>query len=211
MSNKLDNNFSEAHERANALSHGVGALIVLIMIPIFWFKFESSPALYFSLSLYFFSVLFMLIASTSYHAVRNVALKPKLRVFDHIAIFFVIGGTTLPFVVKYVSSAEAFSFALIQWSLIALGSVLKIFFTGRFRLFSSIIYILIGAMVLTLGPGFWRAMPNFCYYIVLLGGLFYLIGVYFYQNRNIKFNHFIWHLFVLAALFTQATALYHIE
>jgi hemolysin III len=211
MSKESDNNFTPAHERANALSHGIGAILALILIPFFWFKFESFPELYFSLGLYFFSILFMLIASTSYHAVQDIALKPKLRIFDHIAIFFVIGGTTLPFVIKYVSPEKAFNFALIQWSLIALGSILKIFFTGRFRLFSSLIYILIGAMVLTLGSDFWKAMPDFSFYSVLLGGLFYLIGVYFYQNRKIPFNHFIWHLFVLAALFTQAMALYYMD
>jgi hemolysin III len=211
MPKESDNNFSPTHERANALSHGIGAAIAIAIIPVFWAKFQAFPILYSSLALYFFSILFMLISSTSYHAVQSISLKPKLRVLDHIAIFFVIGGTTLPFVVKYVSAEKAFNFALIQWSLITIGSVLKIFFTGRFRLFSSIIYILIGAMVLTLGSDFWKAMPDFCFYMVLLGGFFYLIGVYFYQNRKIPFNHFIWHLFVLAALFTQAIALYYID
>jgi hemolysin III len=211
MPKESDNNFSTAHEHANALSHGIGAIAAFCLIPVFWSKFEAFPSLYLSLSLYFFSILFMLVSSTSYHAVTNLALKTKLRVLDHIAIFFVIGGTTLPFVVKYVSPEKAFTFALIQWTLIALGSILKMFFTGRFRLFSSIIYILIGAMVLTLGSDFWKAMPDFCFYTVLLGGLFYLIGVYFYQNRKIPYNHFIWHLFVLAALFTQAIALYYMD
>ncbi len=208
MSNPSDNNFSEAHERANALSHGIGAAAALGMFPVFWAKFASFSEIHFSILLYFFSILFMLISSTAYHAIKNPKLKPRLRVFDHIAIFFVIGATTLPFVVKFASPEKAQLFAVVQWSLIGLGSILKIFFTGRYRLFSSLIYILIGAMVLTLGIDFWSSIPDVSFYAILAGGLLYLIGVFFYQNRKIPFNHFIWHLFVLAALFVQAWGMY---
>ena len=167
MSKPSDNNFSEAHERANAWSHGVGAAGALAMFPIFWAKFSYFRELHFSIYLYFFSILFMLVSSTAYHAVKKPSLKPRLRIFDHIAIFFVIGGTTLPFVVQFASPDKAHIFAISQWTLIGLGSILKIFFTGRFRLFSSIIYILIGAMVLTLGADFWSSIPDFSFYAIL--------------------------------------------
>jgi hemolysin III len=32
---------------------------------------------------------------------------------------------------------------------------------------------------------------------LVLGGIFYTGGVYFYLNDKIKYNHAIWHLFVL--------------
>ncbi len=208
MPSKDDNNFTPSHERANALSHGIGALIAICLIPVFCLKFEEIKVLHFSIALYFFSILFMLFSSTAYHAVKKQSLKPKLRVLDHIAIFFVIGATTLPFVVQFANPEKARFFAISQWTLIGLGSLLKVFFTGRFRLFSSIIYTLIGAMVLTLGTDFWSSIPDFSFYAILAGGALYLIGVFFYQNRNIPYNHFIWHLFVLAALFVQAWGMY---
>lgn len=188
-------------ELANALSHGLGILFTFVASPVLIALAvqKSNPTLTFVVAFYCFTILLMFTFSTLYHAFANPLIKKTLRVFDHISIFFLIGGTYAPFIVLFTPPQTAFWFFVIQWSLIALGVIKKIFYTGKFRLLSTLLYIFIGCLVFFLGTSFWTQLPDKSIYLLVGGGLFYLIGVIFYQNRKIPYNHFIWHLFVLSA------------
>jgi hemolysin III len=189
---------------ANAISHGLGILFTIIASPILIALVvqKSDSILTFSVAFYCFSLLLMFTFSTLYHAFANPLVKKTLRIFDHISIFFLIGGTYAPFIILFTPSNTAFWFFIIQWSLIALGVLKKIFYTGKFRLLSTLIYIFIGCLVFFIDSDFWTQLPNKSIYFLIAGGLSYLIGVIFYQNQKIPYNHFIWHLFVFfAAIF----------
>ncbi|CAH0994706.1 hypothetical protein EMA8858_00818 [Emticicia aquatica] len=191
-------------ELANAISHGLGILFTIIASPILIALVvqKSDSILTFSVAFYCFSLLLMFTFSTLYHAFANPLVKKTLRIFDHISIFFLIGGTYAPFIILFTPSNTAFWFFIIQWSLIALGVLKKIFYTGKFRLLSTLIYIFIGCLVFFIDSDFWTQLPNKSIYFLIAGGLSYLIGVIFYQNQKIPYNHFIWHLFVFfAAIF----------
>lgn len=189
-------------ELANALSHGFGILLTIITAPILIALAmpKSNPTFTFAVAFYCFTILLMFTFSTLYHAFSNPLVKKTLRIFDHISIFFLIGGTYAPFIVLFTPPKTAFWFFIIQWSLIALGVTLKIFYTGKFRLLSTLIYIFIGCLVFFIGSDFWHQMPQNSIYLLIAGSLLYLIGVVFYQNQKIPYNHFIWHLFVLLAV-----------
>lgn len=188
-------------ELANSISHGLGILFTIVATPVLisMTSPRANTELMFVVAFYCFTLLLMFTFSTLYHAFSNPIAKKILRVFDHISIFFLIGGTYAPFIVLYTPPQTAYYFFIIQWILIALGIVKKIFFTGQFRLLSSLIYIFIGCMVFFLGTDFWEQLPNKSIYLLVGGGASYLIGVIFYQNQKIPYNHFIWHLFVLLA------------
>lgn len=188
-------------ELANALSHGLGILFTIIASPVLIVLAtqKSNDSLTLAVALYCFSMLQLFTFSTLYHAFANPLVKKILRIFDHISIFFLIGGTCIPFVVLFTSHQTAFWFFIIQWTLILAGVILKIFYTGKFRLLSTLIYIFIGCLTVFLGKDFFSQMPQISIYLLLAGGIFYLGGTIFYQNRKIPYNHFIWHLFVLSA------------
>ncbi len=188
---------------ANALSHGFGILLTLIASPVLIASTieTQNPTLTFGVAFYCFTILLMFTFSTLYHAFANPLVKKTLRIFDHISIFFLIGGTYIPFVILYTPTQTAQWFLGIQWTLIGFGVVKKIFFTGQFRLLSTLIYIFIGCLVFFLGSSFWNLMPSKSIYLLATGGILYLIGTIFYQNQKIPYNHFIWHLFVLFAVF----------
>ena len=188
-------------ELANALSHGLGILFTIVASPVLISITvqKSNSSLTVAVAFYSFSLLLMFTFSTLYHAFANPLVKKTLRIFDHISIFFLIGGTYTPFIVLFTPPQTAFWFFVIQWSLIALGVMKKIFYTGKFRLLSTLIYIFIGCLVFFLGTNFWNQLPGKSTYLLISGGLFYLIGTVFYQNKKIPYNHFIWHLFVFVA------------
>ncbi|MER0438132.1 hemolysin III family protein [Emticicia sp. W12TSBA100-4] len=195
-------------EMANALSHGLGILLTVVASPVLIARVvqTNNPTLTFAVAFYCFTILLMFTFSTLYHAFSNPLVKKTLRIFDHISIFFLIGGTYIPFVVLFTPAQTAFWFLIIQWTLIGFGVVKKIFFTGQYRLLSTLIYIFIGCLVFFLGASFWNLMPDKSIYLLAVGGILYLIGTVFYQNQKIPYNHFIWHLFVLFAAFCHYLA-----
>ncbi len=197
-------------EIANAFSHGLGIILTLSFGPLLITKAQNTgiKGLGFGVALYCFGLLMVFTFSTLYHAFSNPLAKRALRVFDHISIFFLIGGSYIPFVILFTNSQTAHLFFVIQWSLIALGILKKVFYTGRFRLLSSLIYIFIGCMIFFFDFGFWKRIPNIPFYFVVTGGLSYLLGVVFYQNQKIPYNHFIWHLFVLFAAVCHFVGVY---
>jgi hemolysin III len=190
-------------EMANAISHGLGILLTVVASPVLITRavLTNNPTLTFGVVFYCFTILLVFTFSTLYHSFTNPLVKKTLRIFDHISIFFLIGGTYVPFVIMFTPANTAFWFFIIQWILIVLGIIKKIFYTGKFRLLSTLIYIFIGCMVFFLGSDFWNQIPSKSIYLLAAGGISYLVGTVFYQNQKIPYNHFIWHLFVLFAAF----------
>jgi len=188
-------------ELANALSHGIGIILILAFSPLLFLKaYESQvPYLVPAVSFYVFGLLMVFTFSTLYHATENPLAKSVLRIFDHISIFLLIGGTYLPLVILHADPVRARWLLVVQWIVIVAGIINKVLFTGRFRLLSSLVYIGLGVMVLAMGEKFWSGLPPVSLYLLVGGGLLYLFGVLFYQVRSWQYNHFIWHLFVLAA------------
>ncbi len=197
----LENERKLKTELANALSHGIGIILILAFSPLLFLKaYESAiPFLTGAVSFYVFGLLMVFTFSTLYHATENPVAKSILRIFDHISIFLLIGGTYLPLVLLYADPVRAKWLLIVQWIVIAAGVINKVLFTGRFRLLSSLVYIGLGVMVLAMGEKFWSGLPAASLYLLVGGGLLYLFGVLFYQIRTWQYNHFIWHLFVLAA------------
>ena len=85
------------------------------------------------------------------------------------------------------------------WGLTITGVVFKIFFVNRFNILSTIIYVLMGWMLVWSGKDFFKEMPISVVLLIIIGGLLYSIGVIFYLWRKWFWHHAIWHLFVLAA------------
>lgn len=197
-------------ELANALSHGIGVVLILAFSPLLFGKafLSNIPGLPLAISGYVFGLLMVFTFSTLYHATANPVAKALLRKFDHISIFFLIGGTYFPFLVVHADPERAKWLLGVQWVVILLGIINKVWFTGRFRLLSSLVYIGIGAMVLAIGDGFWSSLPKASLYCLIGGGLMYLLGVFFYQVEKWQYNHFIWHIFVLLAAILHFLGVY---
>lgn len=158
---------------------------------------------------YVFGLLMVFIFSTAYHATTQPLAKHILRIFDHISIFLLIGGTYIPFVYLYADPQRAKWLLGIQWIIIGLGIVKKLFFTGKFELFSTLLYVGIGLMAIAGGEKLWNSMPKASLYLLIAGGLMYLVGVLFYRQKNFLYHHLVWHFFVLAAAILHFAAVYY--
>lgn len=199
-------------EKINALTHAAGIVFALITIPILIFcaAEKSSASTIFGVAVFCFAMLMVYSASTIYHSVQlGTPLKHKLRIWDHISIFVMIGGSYTPLVIKYTNPATATVFLVTMWSVIVLGSLLKVFFTGRFVILEVIIYILLGWMIVFIIKPLLANMPSQIIAFILVSGLFYSVGVVFYLWKKLHYHHAVWHVFVLAGTITHFFAVYN--
>ena len=187
-------------EIANTLTHLAGIILFLAFLPFLIIKMAHRENLSYLWSVLIFSFGLMMVycSSTIYHYVRKESVKKVLRVWDHASIYFLIGGTYTPLVAKFLPFHTALWFLIIMWSIIGMGVILKLFFTGRFELLSLGSYLFLGWMALFVIKDFIHAAPDLVLYLIFFGGLAYSLGVIFYIWKKIPYNHAIWHLFVLA-------------
>lgn len=207
MEHKIQNKHEEL---ANAITHGVGFALGLVLVPFLIIKafLHGTPLILFGAALFSFGFLMAYLSSTIYHLVQEPRAKEILRIWDHISIFFLIGGTYTPVICKYTSHTTAAIFLGLMWTLIIAGSLLKIFFTGKYDGVSTAIYIALGWMAIFIIKPLMANMPLEVFWWILAGGLAYTLGVIFYKWQNLTFQHSIWHVFVLAGTLLQYVAVY---
>ena len=187
-------------EWANALTHGVGAAAALaggaVLIALAAVRgdgWQLGGAIVFGVCL-----LLLYIASTLYHAVAQPVAKARLKVFDHCAIYLLIAGTYTPFtLVGLRDSVGVWLFGAI-WSLALAGLLFKLYFTGRFKLVSTLVYVAMGWLVLLAIVPVFRALDAWTFGWLLAGGVCYTAGTVFYHRPSLRYSHAIWHLFVIA-------------
>lgn len=188
-------------EFANAITHGIGAVFFIAAAPFLFYNLNSGGDQRSALPvfIYVLCLLFTYFASTVYHAVPAPDYKKTLRIFDHVSIFLLIGGTFTPIVYFNMGTWNGWPFLIAFWSLMIGGVVFKIFFTGRFKLVSTLIYIGVAWFGAMMAAPIYRNIPKPVLIYLLAGGLFYTSGTIFYMQKRLKFNHAIWHGFVFAA------------
>ena len=187
-------------ELANSLTHGIGVLFGVASIPVLTAvaaRVDNVPGIV-GATIYAFSFLMVFTFSTLYHGMQHPVAKRVLKIFDHISIFFLIAGTYTPFLLVFMRDAFGIALLSVLWSLVLVGMVFKIFFTGRFKIVSTIIYIAMGWMLLIGGKRFFEVLPLSVLVMIIVGGGLYTLGTAFYMGKRIPHHHAIWHLFVLA-------------
>ena len=187
-------------ELASALTHGLGAVaalaggaVLITLAAIYGNGWQLGTAIVYSITL-----LLLYVASTLYHAIPHAGAKARLQVFDHCAIYLLIAGTYTPITLIGLRGPWGWGLFIAIWTLAVAGVAFKLFFTGRFKLLSTGIYIAMGWLVVVALKPMLHALDAFTLGWLLAGGLFYTLGTYFYQRDSIRYFHAVWHLFVLA-------------
>lgn len=191
--------YSAREELANALTHGLGFLIAVAALV---HMYDAAPL---QLSVwqktgvvvYGISLTLMFLASTLYHAVSHPGAKQVLKRCDHCAIYLLIAGSFTPLLTIPIESQSANVVLVVVWSMAVVGIVFKAFYAGRHRWISVGTYLLMGWLGLPVIYQLYQALPTAGFALLVTGGLAYSVGVIFYVNKNIPFNHAIWHCFVV--------------
>jgi hemolysin III len=196
------------NELANTVTHGVGvvasmaALAVLVVVA----AQGGDPWEVVGVSIFGTTLILLYLASTMYHAVQSPMVKARLKVLDHSAIYLLIAGTYTPFMIGVLRGGWGWSMFGVIWGLAAAGVVFKLFLTGKFPRLSTVIYVLMGWLVLIAAVPMFKLMNPATLAWLIAGGVTYTAGTLFYHNQRIPQAHAIWHLFVLGGSSCHALA-----
>jgi hemolysin III len=207
MSNTLPA-YSPKEELANAVSHGLGAvlsIIALIMLlttsvvhnPTSITENSNSLIRTISFSIYGTSLILLFLASTFYHAISNQEMKKVFKLLDHCAIYLLIAGTYTPLLLLSLHGVLGYSLMVVIWSIAIAGIIFKMKFGNKYKKISLITYIGMGFISFTILGELYKVLPSEAVNLLALGGLIYIVGVFFYVKKKIPYTHAIWHLFVL--------------
>ena len=147
--------------------------------------------------IYGFSLLLMMGCSTIYHAAQNPKKKVLLKKLDHISIYFLIAGTYTALILNKMFFQEALYYLYGLWGMAAVGIWFKAFYVDRFKVFSTLIYILMGYIMLLDPWMFFRSLSRTADIMLITGGFFYTVGAGFYLWKSREWTHTVWHIFVL--------------
>ena len=197
---KLNKRYTLGEEIFNAVSHGAGGLlsragtVVLIVLCAVY----SDAWSVISACVYGASLIILYTMSTLYHAITNEKAKKFFRVMDHNTIFFLIAGTYTPFTLVTLRGKLGWILFGIVWGSALIGIILNSIDLEKFRKPSVVCYILMGWVIIIAVKPMLNSLPGLSLVFLLLGGIFYTVGVIFYSLKKIKWFHSVWHLFTVS-------------
>lgn len=195
---------SKGEEVGNSLTHGVMSALLLISLPAVAIHsyFKGGTLLAAGTSVFIISVLLMTLASCLYHAmVYETKHKYVFRILDHIFIYVAIAGSYTPVALYVIGGWQGWLILVIQWVMVLFGVLYKSIAQKSVPKLSVLIYLCMGWTAVFFIPTIihnatWQFLG-----LILLGGLMYSIGSWFYMQKSRPYFHLIWHVFInLAAL-----------
>ena len=182
----------------NTITHFIGLLLSIIGISYLIYTNSNLPILSFAGIIFFgFGLISVYLSSTLYHFVSEPALKEKLRIFDHISIYYLISGSYAP-VCLITLLDQSGVYILICVTIIAIfGTFFKLLYIGKFEKLSLFLYLIMGWVIIVDIKSLFENLELNAIILLILSGLSYSLGTVFYSMKK-KYAHTIWHLFVLA-------------
>ena len=202
--------YSTNEEIANTLTHALGAILSVVACYLLLNNAisDSSTIKTISYAIYGTSLLLLFTASTVYHAVQDSERKKLFKLLDHCAIYLLIAGTYTPLMMIALDNQLGMIMLSVIWALAILGIFFKLKFGHRFKKTSLVTYLGMGLISITIIEQLHEKLSSQGLTLLALGGAIYCLGVIFYVNKRIIFNHAIWHLFVLGGAISHFFMIY---
>ncbi len=211
MSNKYSPvRYPEKEEKLNVRTHAIGLILSFIALYFLVGKAGQLVNITHSISIiiYGISLIILYAASTFYHASRDPEKRRILNIFDHASIYILIAGSYTPFAMITLEGKTGWWLLGTVWTIALAGVILKLFYTGKFDKLSTLIYVIMGWIVVFAMKPLIQNLSREGLYWLIAGGIFYTIGAFFYSFSKIKYNHAIFHVFVLLGSFCHFLAVY---
>lgn len=209
--------YSRGEELINIWSHLVGAVLAVaasvLMIVRVSLHLKSGLSIT-AVCLFLLSLINLYLMSTLYHAQPfGKVRRAVFRRFDHCSVAFLIAGTYAPYMLIGLAGmgGAAEIWGIVIASVVLFTAVLVIVFNAinvnKFKVFCMIAYIIMGwACVIRID--LLLKLPGACFWFLLGGGAAYTLGLIFYRVKKIRYNHAIWHFFVLAGSALHFVSIY---
>jgi hemolysin III len=187
-------------EMANSISHGVALILALAALPVLLLSAVRNGSAHFTVGVIVFggTIVLRYLASTLYHSLTHAGAKRLCRQLDHCAIFLLIAGSYTPFSLGVLRGPWGWTLLAIVWALAVAGIVMKVIAGTRHRWVSMVLYLVMGWLAVVAIKPILSLVPLPGILLILAGGIAYSGGLAFFAAHRLRYNHFIWHLFVIA-------------
>jgi len=202
--------YSPIEEKINILSHAIGFILSMVALVLLVTHATQHGDVWHivSFSIFGASLIILYAASSFYHSAKKSELRNRLNIIDHASIYVLIAGTYTPFTLVTLKGTIGWVIFGISWGLALTGIILKLFFTGKYNLMSTIMYVLMGWVIVFAIKPLINNLPLAGLLWLVAGGISYTIGAILYGIKKIKFNHAIFHIFVLMGSFCHFMSVY---
>ena len=202
--------YSPIEEKINVFTHAIGFVLSIVA----WVFLVVRATQYgnawhiVSFSIFGFSLMILYAASTIYHNTQSAVLRSRLNIIDHASIYILIAGTYTPFTLVTLNGSTGWVLFGISWGLALTGLILKLFFTGKYEIFSTFMYVFMGWIIIFAIKPLIQNLSLEGVFWLFAGGISYTIGAILYSIDKIKFNHALFHLLVLIGSFCHFMSVY---
>jgi hemolysin III len=195
-----DRSQSRAEETANAVTHGTGALLSVAALVVLIVRAAAvGDALTITgYAIFGASLILLFTMSTVYHSLTSMRAKKLFEIFDHCSIYVLIAGSYTAFCFTALRGPAGWTLFGLVWAIAACGIAFKALFIDRFRIVSTLGYLLMGWLIAPFFAQIRASMPPAALDLLIAGGLAYTIGAVIYMFKGLPWLHPVWHLFVLA-------------
>lgn len=200
---KLPKPYKLDEEIANAITHGLGALLAIVALVILivravLFAPAGETSYYVAaFSVFGFSMFFLYLMSTLYHSLLRTRAYPVFERLDHSAIYVLIAGTYTAYCLTALRGSVGWWIFGLIWALAIAGISFYAVFGSRLRVLSVFTYILMGWIIVLAANPLQASISRISWMLLLAGGVVYTAGAIVYALRKIRWTHPVWHLFVL--------------
>jgi len=202
--------YSPTEEKINVISHAAGffmSIVALVFLVVRAGMYGNVLHLV-SFTIFGVSLMVLYAASSLYHNAKRPEVRKRLKIFDHASIYVLIAGTYTPFTLVTLEGTTGWVIFGVSWGIALIGITLKLFFTGRYSIASTVMYVLMGwVIIFAIKPLVHNLSADGLFWL-FLGGLAYTAGAVLYSIKKIKFNHAIFHLLVLVGSFCHFVSIY---
>ncbi len=195
----LIKSYSPLEEKINVYSHLCGLLLSVIgLMAMLWRAWQNGSNIQmWAVAIFGMSMVCLYAISSLYHSSTDPRSRSRRRIYDHACIYVLIAGTYTPFALISLPAETGYTLFLLAWGVALGGIVLKIFFTGRFDLLSTAMYVAMGWMILFFIQDFIEVLSAQAMGWLAAGGISYTLGAVLYSISRIPMGHALFHLFVV--------------
>ncbi len=209
MKNLTKLSFGE--EVGNSITHGVMSVIALCSLPAaaVYAYIKGGVMQSVGVSVFMISIFLMFLVSCLYHSMEfNSTQKYIFRILDHCFIYVAIAGTYTPIALCVIQGWEGVLILIIQWTMVVIGVLYKAIARKSYPTISVTIYLVMGWIAVLFLPALLQRSNPIMLFLIILGGILYSIGTYFYKKQYVKkYHHMIWHICINLAALAHAVAI----
>lgn len=206
--------FTYKEEIANAVSHFIGALLAIVglVLMVYYSVMRGTGLHVVTTSIFGASMIILYTSSTLTHILRPGRMKDFFFNFDRIAIYLLIAGTYTPIALIALHGPLGWVMFGLEWGLAFTGILMILLKPGDFdsgvNIFYVLSYAIMGWLVIIAIIPVIRILPTMGWVWILIGGLFYTLGILFYKLAKFRYHHLVWHLMVIGGSLSHFFAIF---